>query len=62
MTNEQILHFAASMNYAYLVIDSSCCIRHGRTRWEQRLSELSDEQRGKLVARIAHWIELVARS
>jgi hypothetical protein len=30
MTNEQILEFAASMNYAHLVVDSSCHMRYGR--------------------------------
>lgn len=61
MTNEQILEFAASMNYAHLVVDSSCCIRYGRARWAQRLPELSSEQREKLVARIEHWNAMRAR-
>jgi len=62
MTNKEILAFAQSMNYAHLDIESSCCIRYGRARWEQRLSELTAEQREKLIARIEHWHELVARS
>lgn len=61
MTNEQILAFAQSMNYACLNIDSSCCIRYGRPRWEQRLAELSAEQREKLVAKIEHWQQLMKR-
>lgn len=61
MTNEQILQFAASMNYAHLVIDSTCSIRHGRASWEKAVPELSDEQRSKLVARIEHWQELVEK-
>ena len=62
MTNEEILAFAQSMNYAHLDIESGCCIRYGRERWEQRVPELTPEQRGKLIARIEHWQELVARS
>lgn len=62
MTNKEILQFAASMNYAQLHIDSSCCIRYGRTRWEQAVPELTPEQRSKLVAKIERWHELVARS
>lgn len=52
MTNEQILAFAASMNYAPLYIDSSCCIRFGRQKWEHMLPELTREQRDALVAKI----------
>lgn len=55
MTNEQILAFAASMNYAHLVIDSSVSIRYGRVRWEKAIPELTDEQREKLVAKIERW-------
>jgi hypothetical protein len=61
MTNEQILDFAASVKYAHMIVDSSCCIRYGRERWEQRLPELSGEQREKLVSRIEHWNAMVAR-
>jgi hypothetical protein len=61
MTNEQILEFVASMNYAHLVVDSSCHMRYGRERWERGVQELSVEQRSKLVSRIEHWQELVER-
>lgn len=61
MTNEQILDFAASMNYAHLVVDSSCHMRYGHAQWERGLLELSSEQREKLVARIEHWQRLVER-
>ncbi len=61
MTNEQILEFAASVNYAHLTIESSCCIRYGKVRWEQAVQELSSEQRAKLVAKIEHWQSLVER-
>lgn len=61
MTNEQILEFAQSMNFAHLHIDSSCCMRYGRVRWERGLLELSEEQREKLVAKIEYWRELVER-
>jgi len=47
------------MNYAHLVVDSSC--RIGRAQWEQRLPELSSGQREELVARIEHWNALLAR-
>jgi hypothetical protein len=61
MTNEQILEFAAAMNYAHLVVDSSCRMRYGRASWERGLLELNSEQREKLVARIEHWRKLVER-
>ena len=61
MTNEEILAFAQSMNYAHLDIESGCCIRYGQARWEQRLSELTAEQREKLLARIEHWQAMLAR-
>jgi hypothetical protein len=61
MTNEQILQHAASMNFAHLYVDSSCHMPYGRVRWEQRLLELSCEQREKLVAKIQHWQSMRAR-
>lgn len=59
MTNEEILQHAASMNYAHLYVDSSCHMPYSKERWEQRLSELSSEQREKLVAKLEHWQKLV---
>ena len=61
MTNEEILAFAESMNYAHLDIDSSCRIRYGQARWEQRVTELTAGQREKLIARIEHWQAMLAR-
>src|SRR5215469_8399870 len=55
MTNEQILHFAATINYATLYIDSTCRIRYGRVQWEKTVPELTEEQRQKLTARIERW-------
>ena len=55
MTNEQILHFAESMNFAHLVVDSSCHIGYGSESWETTLSLLSSEKREALVAKIEHW-------
>jgi len=60
MTNEQILHFAQSMNFAHLHVDSSCHMPYGRLRWEARLLELSSEQRERLVEKIQHWQEMRA--
>jgi hypothetical protein len=61
MTNEQIFDFVQTMNYAHVVVDSSCCIRCGKENWERAVPKLSVEQREKLVARIEHWRELVER-
>lgn len=61
MTNEQILHFAESMNYAHLVVDSSCHIGYGRESWQTALPLLSDEKREALVAKIEHWRARVAQ-
>jgi hypothetical protein len=61
MTNEQILQWAARVNYAHLNIDSACCIRYGRMRWEQRLPELTAEQRAALIAKIEHWDARLAK-
>jgi hypothetical protein len=61
MTNEQILEFAQSMNYAHLVVDSSCHMRYGRVSWERGVLALSEGQREKLVAKIEHWQRLVER-
>jgi hypothetical protein len=61
MTNKEILQFAASMNYAQIVIDSSCRIRCGRDNWHRRLPELTDAERGMLVQRIERWQEMVKR-
>ena len=58
MTNKEILQFAASVNYAQIVIDSSCRIRCGRDNWHRRLLELTDVQRGMLVRRIGRWQEM----
>ena len=52
MTNKQILRWAASMKYLYVVIDSSCRIRYGQAQWEMRLPELTAEQRMTLQAKI----------
>jgi hypothetical protein len=52
MTNEQILRWAASMNYMCVVIDSSCRIRYGREQWETRLPELTAKQRMTLQGKI----------
>lgn len=52
MTNEQILQWAASMKYLYVVIDASCHIRHGKMQWETRLAELTANQRMILNAKI----------
>lgn len=61
MTNEQILDFAQSMNYAHVVVDSSCRIGYGCTKWKQAVQRLSTEQREKLVGKIEHWHEIVER-
>jgi len=61
MTNEEILQFAASMNFAHLNIDSSCCIRYGRGHWEARVPMLTAEQKVALLARIEHWEAMLAR-
>jgi hypothetical protein len=52
MTDEQILCWAASMKYMYVVIDSSCCIRYGRDQWETRLPELTAKQKMTLQGKI----------
>lgn len=61
MTNKEILQFAASMNYAQLIIDSSCRIRCGRENWHRSVPLLSDTQRAALVARIGRWQAMVER-
>jgi hypothetical protein len=61
MTNEEILRFAASMNYAHLPVDSSCHIGYGRACWREMVPELTDEKREKLVARIEHWQAMIRR-
>lgn len=61
MTNKEILQFAASMNYAQVVIDSSCRIRCGRDNWHHSVPLLSDTQRTALVARIGRWNAMMER-
>lgn len=61
MTNEQILHHAASMNFAHLHVDSTCHMPYGKVRWEARLLELSEAQRERLVGKIQRFETMRAR-
>lgn len=61
MTDAEILLFAASMNYAHIDIDSSCCIRCGCEQWYQTMPNLNADQREKLIAKIERWHELVRK-
>jgi hypothetical protein len=61
MTDEQILHFAESMNYAHLHIDSTCYIGPGREGWEAMLPLFAQEWKAKLIAKIEHWRAIVEK-
>jgi len=52
MTNEQILQWAASINFAHINITPTCHIRYGRQQWETRLPELTAKQRMTLQGKI----------
>ncbi len=55
MTDEEILTWAKRIHYARVDIAPDFCMHYGKEKWEQRLLELSQEQRAMLVARIEEW-------
>jgi hypothetical protein len=61
MTNEHILQFGATINYAHMIVDEGGYIGYGKECWEKTVPLLTDVQREKLTARIEHWCELVER-
>lgn len=54
MTNEQILAWARSISYAHLDLED-ISLGYGKQKWEQRLPELSQEQRAMLIRQIEQW-------
>jgi len=61
MTNEQILQFAATINYAHMIVDEGGYIGCGKENWERLVPLLTNEQRDKLTARIERWQALVEK-
>ncbi len=54
MTDKDILAWAKSIYYARLDLED-ISLGYGKEKWEQRLSELSQEQRAMLVGTIEQW-------
>jgi len=55
MTNEEVLTWARNAYYAHVDVGHDFCMYYGKARWEQRLAELSEEQRAMLVEHIERW-------
>lgn len=55
MTNEEVLTWARSIYYAHIDVGPDFCMYYGKARWEQRLTELSEEQKAMLVGHIERW-------
>jgi len=62
MTNEEILAWAKSIYYARVDIGPDFCMHYGKATWEQRLPELSEEQRAMLVRQIEQWETSLAKA
>jgi len=61
MTNEEILMWAKSIHYACVNITPDFCLHYGKATWEQRVPELSEEQRTMLVKQIEEWRTALAQ-
>ncbi len=55
MTSEEVLTWARSIYYAHVDVGPNFCMYYGKTRWEQQLAELSEEQKAMLVEHIEQW-------